>query len=314
MRTKTILAMTVLASVTLAGCTKDNDNEMEVDRVKDTPMTFVTSVNQPATRAGYETGILPTDVTFGLTVATDGETVDERFIQKNKMMEYDGTSQWIEKAETTQLLWKNKETTVSYTAYMPYSKDAVNALGAFRTAYPIAIPEVQTAENIKAADFLYTKGTTTGSESAEGIPLAFKHTLSQFKITLARGSEIADGVTFDEVKLTGYLEFSTTIDLTSGTVGEGTVNLDGKTITLLDNGENTFECILVPQNFLNSNKVIITASDGKTYAYSPKEKLPFASGKTYTLPLTVGRDKVEAGTITAKPWDTNTTGGDLETE
>lgn len=313
MRTKTIVAMAVLASVTLVGCNNDNDNELEVDRVKDTPMTFVTSVNQPATRAGYEKGELPEEAIFGLTITTPSET-DKRFTQMNKKMEY-ATDKWIEKVEATKLLWKSSETTVTYIAYVPYSAEAVNADadGTFKTDYPVTVPADQTtAATIKAADFLYTTGTATGSESTTGIPLAFKHTLSQFKITLAKGSELADGVTFTTVELTSCCALAATIDLANGILTPAAAG--NSTITLLGNaGKTAFECILVPQTFTNTLVVTITDSDDKKYVYTSNETLPFASGKTYTLPLTVGRDKVIPGTITAAPW-TETPGGDLETE
>lgn len=311
MRTKTIVAMAVLASVTLVGC--NNDNELEVDRVKDTPMTFVTNVNQPATRAGYEKGELPTDAIFGLTITTPGGETDLRFTQQNKKMTY-VTNKWMDEAETTPLLWKSSETTVDYTAYVPYSAEAVNADGTFKTAYPVTVPADQTtAAAIKAADFLYTSGTAKGSASTAGIPLAFKHMLSQLKVTLKRGSELADGVTFTSVVLAeDCAALSTTIDLTTGAVTPAAPVQTAESVMMLGNTEKTeFECILVPQTFATA--IVILTSDGNGYVYYSTEELPFASGKTYTLPLTVGRDRVEAGTITAAPW-TETPGGDLETE
>lgn len=58
----------------------------------------------------------------------------------------------------------------------------------------------------------------------------------------------------------------------------------------------------------------ITDNNGKVYTFTSNKDLTFASGKQYTLNLTVGRDKVTTGTISAESWDNEQQGDDLVTE
>ena len=98
------------------------------------------------------------------------------------------------------------------------------------------------------------------------------------------------------------------------TAGIKTTN-SGQTITLYAATANEkYECILVPQTFSRSLKVEITDKNGKVYTFTSNEDLTFASGEQYTLNLTVGRDKVTTGTISAESWDNEQQGGDLVTE
>ena len=130
-------------------------------------------------------------------------------------------------------------------------------------------------------------------------------------MTLTKGSELEDGVTFTSVKLSNCAT-TTTVNLTDGTTGTAT---NSQTITLYAATANEqYECILVPQTFNQNLKVEITDNNGKVYTFTSNKDLTFASGEEYTLNLTVGRDKVTTGTISADPWGEEQQGGDLVTE
>lgn len=133
-------------------------------------------------------------------------------------------------------------------------------------------------------------------------------------MTLKKGSELEDGqnLTFTSVRLSNCAT-TATVNLTDGTTGNTTNS--GQTITLYAATPNEqYECILVPQTFAQSLKVEITDNNGKVYTFTSNKDLTFASGKQYTLNLTVGRDKVTTGTISAESWDNEQQGGDLVTE
>ena len=75
-----------------------------------------------------------------------------------------------------------------------------------------------------------------------------------------------------------------------------------------------FECILPQQNWDEFTVNFICG--GKPYTYTARSGQYlgiFESGKNYTLPLTVGKDEVIAGEITATPWADGGT-SDLETD
>ena len=204
-----------------------------------------------------------------------------------------------------QLLWKSNDATVTYYAYLPYTGTVSDA-----TNYAFTVQTDQSTEdNVKASDLLCTgqQPATPGT----ALDITFKHALSKLNVTLKKGSELDEGVTFKSVKLSNCAT-ATTVNLTDGTTDTTTKS---QTITLYAATENEqYECILVPQTFNQTLKVEITDNNGKVYTFTSNKELTFASGEEYTLNLTVGRDKVTTGTISADPWGEEQQGGDLVTE
>lgn len=293
------MATAALATL-LAACSNDSDVFNTPDYA-DTPIGLNVNVSPMATRAGYEQGAL-TEGSFGLYLTTEGTNSDERYNCTNREVKYDNG--WT--IQGGQLLWKSNDATVTYYAYLPYTgtvSDAVNYAFTVKT-------DQSTEDNVKASDLLWTGQQTAIPGTA--LDITFKHALSKLNVTLTNGSELEDGVTFTSVRLSNCAT-ATTVNLTAGTAGTATNS--GQTITLYAATANEkYECILVPQTFAQSLKVEITDDNGKVYTFTSNKDLTFASGKQYTLNLTVGRDKVTTGTISADPWGEEQQGGNLVTE
>lgn len=296
-----MIATAALATL-LAACSNDSDVFNTPDYA-DTPIGLNVNVSPMATRAGYEQGAL-TEGSFGLYLTTEDTEGDERYNCTNREVRYDNG--WT--IQGGQLLWKSNDATVTYYAYLPYTgtvRDAVNYAFAVQT-------DQSTEDNVKASDLLCTgqQPATPGT----ALDITFKHALSKLNVTLKKGSELEDGqnLTFTSVRLSNCAT-TATVNLTDGTTGNTTNS--GQTITLYAATPNEqYECILVPQTFAQSLKVEITDNNGKVYTFTSNKDLTFASGKQYTLNLTVGRDKVTTGTISAESWDNEQQGGDLVTE
>ena len=299
MKKANILATAALATL-LAACSNDSDVFNTPDYA-DTPIGLNVNVGPMATRAGYEQGAL-TEGSFGLYLTTEGTNSDERYNCTNREVKYDNG--WT--IQGGQLLWKSNDATVTYYAYLPYTGTVGDA-----ASYAFTVKTDQSDEsNVKASDLLYTgqQPATPGT----ALDITFKHALSKLNVTLAKGSELEDGLTFTSVRLSNCAT-ATTVNLTAGTAGTATNS--GQTITLYAATPNEqYECILVPQTFAQSLKVEITDNNGKVYTFKSDDELTFSSGKQYTLNLTVGRDKVTTGTISADPWGEEQQGGDLVTE
>ena len=296
-----MIATAALATL-LAACSNDSDVFNTPDYA-DTPIGLNVNVSPMATRAGYEQGAL-TEGSFGLYLTTQDTEGDERYNCTNREVKYDNG--WTIQGE--QLLWKSNDATVTYYAYLPYTGTVGNA-----ASYAFTVKTDQSTEdNVKASDLLCTgqQPATPGT----ALDITFKHALSKLNVTLKKGSELEDGqnLTFTSVTLSNCAT-ATTVNLTDGTTGNTTNS--GQTITLYATTENEqYECILVPQTFAQSLKVEITDDNGKVYTFTSNKGLTFASGKQYTLNLTVGRDKVMTGTISAESWGEEQQGGDLVTE
>lgn len=296
-----MIATAALATL-LAACSNDSDVFNTPDYA-DTPIGLNVNVSPMATRAGYEQGAL-TEGSFGLYLTTQDTEGDERYNCTNREVKYDNG--WTIQGE--QLLWKSNDATVTYYAYLPYTGTVGNA-----ASYAFTVKTDQSTEdNVKASDLLCTgqQPATPGT----ALDITFKHALSKLNVTLKKGSELEDGqnLTFTSVTLSNCAT-ATTVNLTDGTTGNTTNS--GQTITLYATTENEqYECILVPQTFAQSLKVEITDNNGKVYTFKSDNELTFSSGKQYTLNLTVGRDKVTTGTISAESWGSEQQGGDLVTE
>ena len=298
MKKTNILATAALATL-LAACSNDSD-VLNTPDYADTPIGLNVNVGPMATRAGYEQGAL-TEGSFGLYLTTQDTEGDERYNCTNREVKYD--SGWT--IQGGQLLWKSNDATVTYYAYLPYTGTVSDA-----TNYAFTVQTDQSTEdNVKASDLLCTgqQPATPGT----ALDITFKHALSKLNVTLKKGSELDEGVTFKSVKLSNCAT-ATTVNLTDGTTDTATKS---QTITLYAATENEqYECILVPQTFNQTLKVEITDNNGKVYTFTSNKELTFASGEEYTLNLTVGRDKVTTGTISADPWGEEQQGGDLVTE
>ena len=298
MKKANILATAALATL-LAACSNDSDVFNTPDYA-DTPIGLNVNVGPMATRAGYEQGAL-TEGSFGLYLTTEGTNSDERYNCTNREVKYDNG--WT--IQGGQLLWKNNDAIVTYYAYLPYTRTVSDA-----TNYAFTVQTDQSTEdNVKASDLLCTgqQPATPGT----ALDITFKHALSKLNVTLKKGSELDEGVTFKSVKLSNCAT-ATTVNLTDGTTDTATKS---QTITLYAATENEqYECILVPQTFNQTLKVEITDNNGKVYTFTSNKDHTFASGEEYTLNLTVGRDKVTTGTISADPWGEEQQGGDLVTE
>lgn len=299
MKKANILATAALATL-LAACSNDSDVFNTPDYA-DTPIGLNVNVSPMATRAGYEQGAL-TEGSFGLYLTTEGTNSDERYNCTNREVKYDNG--WT--IQGGQLLWKSNDATVTYYAYLPYTGTVGDA-----ASYAFTVQTDQSNEsNVKASDLLCTGQQTATPGTA--LDINFQHALSKLNVTLTKGSELEDGVTFTSVTLSNCAT-KIVVNLLEGTIVETTNS--GQTITLYATTENEqYECILVPQTFAQSLKVEITGNNGKVYAFTSNKDLTFASGEEYTLNLTVGRDKVTTGTISADPWGSEQQGGDLVTE
>lgn len=300
MKKANILATAALATL-LAACSNDSDVFNTPDYA-DTPIGLNVNVSPMATRAGYEQGAL-TEGSFGLYLTTEGTNSDERYNCTNREVKYDNG--WT--IQGGQLLWKSNDATVTYYAYLPYTGTVGDA-----ASYAFTVQTDQSNENnVKASDLLWTGGRQDAT-AGKALDINFQHALSKLNVTLTKGTELEDGVTFTSVELSNCAT-TATVNLTDGTAGTATNS--GQTITLYATTENKqYECILVPQTFAQSLKVEITDNNGKVYTFTSNKDLTFASGEQYTLNLTVGRDKVTTGTISADPWGEEQQGGDLVTE
>lgn len=303
-RIKTIALATM--AILAVGCDNSDLGESVHHSMADTPILFSAGIHSLTTRSGHGAGTLESGE-FGLFLSTDG-TSDNKYNASNlKVTGTNGT--WV--PEQT-LLWKSDTAKVGYTAYLPY-KEGVS------TEYPIAVSPVQTAGTILAEDLLYTSATgITAKDNPNGIGLEFKHKLTQLKVVLTKATEVEGDIEVTGVQL-GDCMLDGSLDITAGTVTTGTdkgsVSMYGAKSSETAAFTDTWEALLVPQDLALKITIKLGSDANQRIFQYTSSGVPFGftEGTSNILKLTIGKDKVIMGGISAREWNEGE-GGTIETD
>ena len=289
MKAKNMLALAALAMLGLAACS--NEEDVQFPDMQDTPITYTAAINELSSRASTTL----TEGSFGLYLTTEG-TQDSKYTAQNMEVNYENGA-WN---PTSQLLWKDNKSSVSYYAYMPYQRvtDPTNLL--------VSVEKVQA--NTAANDFCYASvQTATAVDNNGSINVAFDHMFAKLSVVLTYGSDISEDMVIDKVSLDNAC-LSGYVNLQQGAL-KGLVNEDIANLELQRKTNKEFQAILIPQSFDNLTVTLVDNQTNQKFQFKSSEKLKFNSGKSYQLNLIVGRDKVTMGDITVHPWESIEAGG-----
>ena len=326
-----IFILTALAAAA-TGCNKTSAPEVPFD-----PVVRVAPEVAPATKGSYTTETLKE---FDLFI---GSANSKYSYTNTKFTKNETSGEW---APACQMLWEGKNAKFDFLAVAPPLQTSGHSItgvsGYYDPVFSFRVEAVQTEES-NASDLLWAykneaSREDTGLFDGEGkMRIAFSHALSKLKVRLTLGTEfnhdgVPQGNPVSELKIDGF-HLETNVQRndnlgvyeTSPTGAEETVQAylskwdravdeagnDDKT----KNCEAVFECIVVPQNWTDFTVNFICG--GKPYTYKAtcgQYQGLLASGKAYTLPLTVGKDEVIlGGDITASPW-VDVDASDMETD
>ena len=314
------LLLTLLGA---AGCGKASSPEAPFD-----PVVRVAPEVAPQTRGSYTTENLKE---FDLFI----HSANSKYSYTNTKFTKNTSGEW-EPAKT--MLWEGKKTKFDFLAIAPSQ-----ASGLSLTKDPIFVFEVETEQTKEstASDLLWAYKRDISCEDkdlfdSEGkMKIAFNHALSLLKVQFTLGTEFNHGGVpqsnpISDVKI-GKFKMQTGIKINNNNFDPVWPFGDTKTIQVYEeswtkavdeagkddktkNCVAVFECIVVPQNWDEFTVNFVLGGKPYTYTANSAGNGLFESGKSYTLPLTVGKDEVIMGNnITATPWDD---GGsdDLETD
>ena len=327
-----ILTMAALATAVFASCSNDEDLAQS-NYPMDNVVRIMTSVDGMNTRASYGNS---TDKlkSFGFCIKNANS---EKYTYDNIKVSQEG-SNWI---PATQMLWQNSTTAVDILAYAPYQETTEDASGKVKvfgkTDYAFSVKEDQSNAEDYSSDLIVFKqtGFTPVSElnTSKAVEVAFTHLLSQLNLTI----ELRDQFNQDEEKpVTSATVTDVKVD---GTFIRSKVNFaadpisvqfDGmasKAITpetvaftkadkTTDHATFKYSAIVIPQWIRAGVFCISFKVNGNDYIWTSTSDVNFVSGKKHDLLLLVGKDVVQGGAISAKPWGEGTTGttGSLETD
>ena len=317
-----ILTMAALATAVFASCSNDEDLAQS-NYPMDNVVRIMTSVDGMNTRASYGNS---TDKlkSFGFCIKNANS---EKYTYDNIKVSQEG-SNWI---PATQMFWQNSTTAVDILAYAPYQETTEDANGKVKvfgkTDYAFSVKEDQSNAEDYSSDLIVYKqtGFTPGSElnTSKAVDVTFTHLLSQLNLTI----ELRDQFNQDEKKpVTSATVTDVKVD---GTFIRSKVNfaadpisvqIDGlipKTITpetvaftkadkTTDHATFKYSAIVIPQWIMAGTFCISFKVNGNDYIWTSTSDVNFVSGKKHDLHLLVGKDVVQGGAITAKPWGEET--------
>ena len=316
-----ILTMAALATA-VASCSNDEDlaqNNYPMDNV----VRIMTSVDGMNTRTSYGNSTDKLN-SFGFCIYNAGS---DKYTYDNIKVTKEGNN-WI---PATQMLWQNSTTAVDILAYAPYQETIEDATGKVKifgkTDYAFSVKEDQSNAEDYSSDLIVYKKTGFKPESDlntnQAVDVSFTHLLSQLNLII----ELRDQFNQDEEKpVTSATVTDVKVD---GTFIRSKVNFAADPISVLrdglasaaitpetvafkkadkttDHATFKYSAIVIPQKVIAGQLCIKFKVDGTDYIWTGTDNALFESGKKYELHLLVGKDVVQGGAITAKPWGEET--------
>ena len=316
-----ILTMAALATAVFASCSSE-DELAQSNYPMDNVVRIMTSVDGMNTRASYGNSTDKLN-SFGFCINNANSTT---YTYDNVKVTKEG-SNWN---PATQMLWQNSTTAVDILAYAPYQETTEDASGKVKvfgkTDYAFSVKEDQSnAEDYSSDLIVYKKtGFTPVSElnTSKAVEVAFTHLLSQLNLIIelrdqfnTNNNTVTKGFVTD-VKVNGTI-ISSKVDFSASPIS---VQVDG-TQTAAITPETTgftpaenatahavfnYSAIVIPQTVAAGNFSISFKVNNTEYIWTATDAVTFESGKKHELHLLAGKDVVQGGAISAKPWGKET--------
>ena len=324
--------MAALATAVFASCSNDEDLAQS-NYPMDNVVRIMTSVDGMNTRASYGNSTDKLN-SFGFCIKNANS---EKYTYDNVKVTKEG-SNWI---PATQMFWQNSTTAVDILAYAPYQETTEDATGKVKvfgkTDYAFSVKADQSNAEDYSSDLIVYKqtGFTPGLElnTSKAVDVTFTHLLSQLNLTIELRDQFnqdeekpVTSATVTDVKVDGTFirskvnfaadPISVQFDgLASAAITPETVAFK-KADKTTDHATFKYSAIVIPQWIRAGVFCISFKVNGNDYIWTSTSDVNFVSGKKHDLLLLVGKDVVQGGAISAKPWGEGTTGttGSLETD
>ena len=316
-----ILTMAALATAVFASCSNDEDLAQS-NYPMDNVVRIMTSVDGMNTRASYGNSTDKLN-SFGFCINNAGS---DKYTYDNIKVTKEGNN-WN---PATQMLWQNSTTAVDILAYAPYQETTEDANGKVKvfgkTDYAFSVKADQSDAEDYSSDLIVFKqtGFTPGSElnTSKAVDVAFTHLLSQLNLTIelrdqfnTNNNTVTKGFVTD-VKVNGTI-ISSKVDFSASPIS---VQVDGTQAAAItpettgftpaenatDHAVFNYSAIVIPQTVTAGNFSISFKVDGTEYIWTATDAVTFESGKKHELHLLAGKDVVQGGAISAKPWGDET--------
>ena len=327
-----LFTMAALATAVFASCSNDEDLAQS-NYPMDNVVRIMTSVDGMNTRASYGNSTDKLN-SFGFCIKNANS---EKYTYDNVKVTKEG-SNWI---PATQMFWQNSTTAVDILAYAPYQETTEDATGKVKvfgkTDYAFSVKADQSNAEDYSSDLIVYKqtGFTPGTElnTSKAVDVTFTHLLSQLNLTIELRDQFnqdeekpVTSATVTDVKVDGTF-IRSKVNFAADPISVQIDGLASKAITpetvafkkadkTTDHATFKYSAIVIPQWIRAGVFCISFKVNGNDYIWTSTSDVNFVSGKKHDLLLLVGKDVVQGGAISAKPWGEGTTGttGSLETD
>ena len=314
MRVNSSIFILAALAASAIGCNKASAPEPAFD-----PVVRVAPEVAPQTKGSYTTENLKE---FDLFIQSD----NSKYSYTNTKFTKNASGEW---EPARQMLWAGKNVQFAFLAIAPSLKTSGHSL----SSDPICefTVEYEQTKESNASDLLWagcrsispTPSDAPSYFTTDGVmKFKFDHALTLLRVKLTLGTEFNhNGVPtvcpVSDVRIDGFYRKVRLTPLENDNRPKLEADGDKGTIQAYESGWTravdetgkddvtkncmvTYECIVVPD--MLSSFTVNFICNGKPYTYTATGSFPFMSGCSYTLPLTVGKDVVIAGDITASPW------------
>lgn len=317
-----ILTMAALATAVFASCSSEDElaqNNYPMDNV----VRIMTSVDGMNTRASYGNSTDKLN-SFGFCINNAGS---DKYTYDNIKVTKEGNN-WN---PATQMLWQNSTTAVDILAYAPYQETTEDASGKVKvfgkTDYAFSVKEDQSNAEDYSSDLIVYKKTGFKPESDlntnQAVDVSFTHLLSQLNLTIELRDQFnqdeekpVTSATVTDVKVDGTL-IRSKVNFAADPISVQFDGMASKAITpetvaftkadkTTDHATFKYSAIVIPQRVYAGSFCISFKVNGNDYIWTSTSDVNFVSGKKHDLHLLVGKDVVQGGAITAKPWGEET--------
>ena len=317
-----LLTMAALATAVFANCSNE-DGLPQSNYPADNVVRITTSVDGMNTRASYGNSTDNLN-SFGFCIKNANS---EKYTYDNVKVTKEG-SNWI---PATQMLWQNSTTAVDILAYAPYQETTEDASGKVKvfgkTDYAFSVKEDQSNAEDYSSDLIVYKqtGFKPGTElnTSKAVDVTFTHLLSQLNLTIELRDQFNQDeekpvtpATVTDVKVDGTL-IRSKVNFAADPIrfqfdGQASKAITPETVAFTKADKTTdhatfkYSAIVIPQRVYAGSFCISFKVDGTDYIWTATSDVKFVSGKKYDLHLLVGKDVVQGGVITARPWEEET--------
>ena len=311
-----ILTMAALATVVFASCSNE-DELAQSNYPADNVVRIMTSVDGMNTRASYGSSTAKLS-SFGICI---NNASNAKYTYDNIKVTREG-SNWN---PATQMLWQNSTTAVDILAYAPYQDGNNGIFG--KTDYAFSVQEDQSKADDYSSDLIVYKqtGFTPGLElnTNKAVEVSFTHLLSQLNLTIELRVQFnqdekqpVTSATVTDVKVDGTF-IRSKVNFAADPIsflrdGQASAAITPETVAFkkadktTDHATFKYSAIVIPQRVYAGQLCIKFKVDGTDYIWTGSDDALFESGKKYELHLLVGKDVVQGGAISAKPWGDET--------